>query len=227
MALDVSSINKNDLGALIAGGLVFVLSLMPAWVTSGVDGGAADILGAAAMDTGVNAWQGVNALAMLLLLLATAVVAVKVFAPQSLPSTLPVGIGVVAAGLAAAGTVILVIRTLTLFESQESMGVSFSISPGWSGWLLMIAAVALTVFAVLGLKESGESLPWQTAGSTGTGTHGTPRSTAAGTPGAASTTPTADPAAPPPADPTAGQQPPAPNQPPRPGDEDTRRRPPL
>jgi len=233
MAVDVSSINKFDLGALGAGGLVFVLSLIPAWYTVDVQGGGADLFSAGALDAGVNAWQGINVLALLLLLLAVAVIAVKVFAPQALPSTLPVGIGVIAAGLAALGTVILLIRTLTLFESESVVGVAVSAGPGWSGWLLMIAAVALTACAALGVKESGESLPWKNAGSTGTGTHGTRATTTGGSPGATPTTPGtqapagADPTAPPPAAPPANQQPPAPGQQPPPGDEGTPRRPPL
>jgi len=244
MAVDVSSINKFDLGALVAGGLVFVLSLIPAWYTVDVQGGGADLFSAGALDAGVNAWQGINVLALLLLLLAVAVIAVKVFAPQALPSTLPVGIGVIAAGLAALGTVILLIRTLTLFESESVVGVAVSAGPGWSGWLLMIAAVALTACAALGVKESGESLPWKNAGSTGTGTHGTRATTTGGSPGASGTmtggspgaTPTtpgtqapagADPTAPPPAAPPANQQPPAAGQQPPPGDEGTPRRPPL
>lgn len=170
MAVDVSSINRSDLGALVAGGLIFILSFMPAWVTVDVEGTATDLFSASAGDAGINAWQGVNVLALLLLLLATAAVAVKVFAPQALPPSLPVGLGVVAAGLAGLGTFILVIRTLTTFESSDTMGMTVSAGPGWSGWLLMIAAVALAVFAALGFKESGEPLPWKQSGSSGTGT---------------------------------------------------------
>ncbi len=238
MAVDVSSINKLDLGALVAGGLVFVLSLIPAWITSDIEGDMGALLSAGDLGGGTHAWYEINVLALLLLLLATVVVATKVFAPRALPPTLPVGTGVIAAGLAALGTAILVIRTLTTFESQSMGGVSYSVGPGWSGWLLMIAAVALTAFAVLGATGAGESLPWQqNARPTGTGTHGTTGTTTGGshgtpgdtaTPPAATNSPTgADPTAPPPAAPPAGQQPPAPGQQPPPGDEGTPRRPPL
>lgn len=177
MAVDMSSIKRNDLGALVAGGLVFVLSLMPAWITVDFEGSGADLF--TGFDTGINAWHSYNVLALLLLLLATAVVAVRVFAPQVIPSGMSVGTGVIAAALAVVGTLLMLLRTLTLFESESAMGVEFSQGPGWSGWLLLVAAIALTTFTALNFRDSGEPLPWKSAGSAGhqpppAGDEGTP-----------------------------------------------------
>jgi len=218
VAADVSSIKKNDLGALVAGGLVFILSLMPAWITYSFDGPGSDAFGG--LDSGINAWHSYNVLALLLLLLATTVVAVKVFAPQALPSSLPVGTGVIAAGLAVVGTLLMLLRTLTLFNSESSGGVELSQGPGWSGWLLMIAAVALTAFTAMGFQDSGEPLPWQNAAHTGAGAYG--GSTTAGQPAPPTGPPSAPPAGPPaappapssPTTPPGGQQAPPPAGPP-------------
>src|SRR5699024_2868871 len=86
---------------------------------------------------GVNAWHSFATLGVLLVIVATAVVAVKAFAAENLPDGVPWNIVITAC--AGVGTLLLLLRGLTV--SHAGMG--------WSGWVLIIASAALTVFAAL------------------------------------------------------------------------------
>jgi hypothetical protein len=167
MPVDLNSIKKTDLGALVAGALALLVSLFPSFLTASLEG-AGDLGVLDSYDGGgVSAWNGAGALGMLLVLAATALVAVKVFAQHVLPTGVPFNL--VAAALAGLGTLILVLRILTKSESVESFGVTASVGPGWSGILLLLLTIALTVCTALGFKGSGEALPWHNSGSAATG----------------------------------------------------------
>lgn len=150
MAADFKALNRNQQGALIAGGLAFILSLFSSYVRVSVDGGPASGLNVSA---GTSAWTSYATLGMLLILAATAVVAIKAFAANVLPDGVPWNL--VAAGLAGVGTFLVVIRALTV--GGDVSGVS--VGPGWSGILLFIAGIALTTFTVMGFRDSGEKMP--------------------------------------------------------------------
>jgi len=162
--MDLNSIKKTDLGALIAGGLAFILSLFGAYISVSYEG-AEDIPGYSDGGGITNAWVDYATFGMLLIVAATAIIAVKVFAGQVLPSGVPWNL--IAAAAAGFGTLLIILRALTASESYEGFGVEVSSGPGWSAWPLFIAAIALTVFAALGFKESGEQLPWNQAGTGG------------------------------------------------------------
>ena len=151
MAVDFSSLSRNTQGALATGGVALVLSLFPSYVRASVDGGE-DIPGFS-YSAGSSAWTGYATLGMLLVLVAVAVVALKAFAPQTLPAEVPWTL--VAFATAALGTLLVVLRALT--ASGDAPGVS--VGPGWSGWLLFVALIALTAFTALSFRDSGEKLP--------------------------------------------------------------------
>lgn len=129
-------------------------------MTASVTGGD-DIPGLSSIDTssGTNAWYSFATFGMLLVLVSVAVVAVKAFAAQSLPDGVPWRL--VALATAGFGTLLLVLRALTEGSGDipSGLGVEVSVGPGWSGWVLMICVVALTVFTALAFKDSGEKLP--------------------------------------------------------------------
>ena len=150
MAADFKSLGRNEQGALIAGGLAIILSFFGRYISVSVDGGKA--LGFS-YSAGSNAWTSYATFGMLLLIAAVAVIAVKAFAGESLPAGVPWNL--VAAAAAAVGTLLLILRALTVDDGGLS-GVSAG--PGWSGYLLWVAAIALTVFAALSLKDSGEKI---------------------------------------------------------------------
>ena len=135
----------NDLGVMAAGAAVLVCSLLPYY-------GVSYNLGGAGFSASFNAWHGYAFLGLLLLLGAAGVVAARVFGGVTLPPT-PVGWHVIVAGAAGLGMVLVVLRALT-YPHATVPGGSFGVR--WGGWLLFLAAIAETVFAVLALRESGE-----------------------------------------------------------------------
>lgn len=149
--MNLADMNRTQLGALVAGALTVVLSLFPAYVTVSFDGD--EELGIPGISDGTNAWSSYATLGILLVIVATAIIALKQFRPQVLPATVPWNL--VTAGAAGLGALLLILRALTATESISGV----SVGPGWSGWLIFVTSIALTVFAVLGFRESGEKLP--------------------------------------------------------------------
>lgn len=145
MAVDVKSLGKFELGAMVAGGLAIILSFIESYVT----------VSAGSISVGINAWDSFATLGVLLIIVATALVAVKAFAQENLPDNVPWSlIAAVAAGL---GTLLLILRAFTY--SDGGFGSQVDIGPGWSGWLLFVAGIVLTACAALIFKSSGEKLP--------------------------------------------------------------------
>lgn len=145
MAVDFKSVGKFEQGALIAGVVALILSFISKYVTVSAGGFSA----------GINAWDSYATVGILLIIVSTAVVAVKAFASENLPAGVPWNL--VAAAAAGLGTILLILRAFTY--SDGGLGDRVDVGPGWSGWLLFIAGIALTAFTVLSFKESGEKLP--------------------------------------------------------------------
>jgi hypothetical protein len=137
MAVDFKSLGKFEQGALIAGGLSFILSFIGSFV----------VIDLGSIDHGESAWTGFGTLGVLLIIVATAIVAGEAFAKESLPEGVPWNL--VAFAAAALGTLVLILRAFT----------KDFYDPGWSAWVLFITTIALTVFTFLSFKESGEKMP--------------------------------------------------------------------
>jgi len=206
--VDLSKINPLNLGALVAGGVSFILSLLPAYVTVSVDSDLAGV----DYSNGTNAWASYATFGILLVILATAIIAVKVFAPQVVPAGVPVNL--VAAAVAGLGTLLLLLRAIFPGDTGGGFGVDISAGPGWSGYLLFLSTIALTVFAALGFKESGEKIPEFNAGGGQPPAGPAPTAPPAAPPAAGPTPPAAPPAAPPTAPPAAPPTDPTPPAPP-------------
>jgi len=159
MAVDFKSIGKFEQGALIAGALSLILSFIDKYVQVSVDGG--EIAGLSGAVGGTNAWDSYATFGVLLVVAATAIIAVKAFARENLPDGVPWNL--VAFALAAVGTLLLILRAFTYSDNGLS---SVSVGPGWSGWALFVTTIALSVFAFLSFKESGEKLPQANKGGT-------------------------------------------------------------
>ncbi|MEJ7634360.1 hypothetical protein [Aeromicrobium sp.] len=152
MAVDLKSLGKYEQGALISGALAIILSFISKYVTASYDGPGSSAIPESS--SGTNAWTSYATLGMLLIIVATAIVATRAFARDSLPDGVPWTL--VAAATAGLGTLLLILRAL--FPGGGDVP-GFDIGPGWSGYLLWIAGIALTVFTVLLFKESGEKMP--------------------------------------------------------------------
>jgi hypothetical protein len=141
-------VETNDLGIMGAGAAAFVFSFLPYWGFSY----SAKSLGGVSVS--ITAWHGFALLGLLLLFAAAAAVAARVFGVATLPE-LPVGWHVLVAGAAALGTLLVIVRAIT-YPHLSVLGGSYGVR--WGGYLLFLAAIAETVFAVMALRESGESI---------------------------------------------------------------------
>lgn len=197
MAFDFKTVGKNDQVALVAGAITVVLTFFPAYAKASVSSGTFSV------SQTENAWIEWATLGTLLLIAAFVLVVLRVVVGNVLPDGLPWNL--ITAAVAGLGTLILVLYVFT-FGGDIPSGVDASTGPGWSGWILMVAAIVFTVFAFLGFKDSGEKVPEFNK-------PGTATPPAAQTPPPA--TPPAPPAAPAPPAPPAAQTPP-PTEPPAP-----------
>ncbi|MDX6352041.1 MAG: hypothetical protein QOF84_6831 [Streptomyces sp.] len=145
-------VNNNDLGVMAAGGAALIFSFLPYWGYSVKSKGFGSAGGS------ISAWHSYAWLGMLLLVVAAGIVAARVFGGVTLPAT-PVGWHVIVAACAVLGTLLVILRALTIDNANYS-GFGSSISSGvkWGGYLLFIAAIVESVFAVMALRESGESV---------------------------------------------------------------------
>ncbi|KRC64010.1 hypothetical protein ASE12_04100 [Aeromicrobium sp. Root236] len=145
MATDFKSLGKFEQGALIAGGLSIILSFFGAYVRVSGGGVSKNVS---------NAWDSYATLGILLVIVATVIIAIKAFAAENLPDGVPWNlVALAAAGL---GTLLLILRAFTYSDGGFT---GIDVGPGWSGWVLFITTIALTVFAFLLFKASGEKIP--------------------------------------------------------------------
>jgi uncharacterized membrane protein len=147
---DLSSINRNDLGVMTAGIVAFIASFLPY-----IGGKSVEVLPGVRVGGGhVNAWHSYAILGLLLIFVGAIVIALKTFAAQAMPATLPIGLHLLAAALTGLGTLLVILRAVTADHASVK----------WGGYILFIAGIAATVFAVLGMRESGEKVAWQSSG---------------------------------------------------------------
>ncbi|MGH8890251.1 MAG: hypothetical protein ACRDV3_10940, partial [Acidothermaceae bacterium] len=102
---DLKQVSRNDKGIVGAAIVAFIASFLPYY---GVSYNFAGIHESAS----VNAWHGYAIIGLLFVFAAGAIVAARVFANANLPQ-LPVGVNVLVAGLAAIGTLLVIIRGFT------------------------------------------------------------------------------------------------------------------
>jgi hypothetical protein len=152
---DFKSFNRLDQAVLGTGVLAFILSFFHVFVVSvsGVTGGINVGSGLSA-----NAWHNWGFLAMLLIIAATAVAAVRLFAPQSLPQ-LPLGVNLLTLVLSGLGFICLVIAWIHNSKSAGFGGFKVSVHLGIFGYLLVLVSLAQTVAAFLLFRASGETAP--------------------------------------------------------------------
>jgi len=158
---DLKQINRNDQLIIGGGGLGFIFSFLPWYKAS-----------AGPYSATWNAWQGFfGTVGVLFLLVAAALVALRVFANFQLPA-LPVGPNVLVLALAGIGTLFTLLEWL-IFDPTHGAGRGVSQGLGWAGYIFEILVIAETVGAFLNFKASGEKIAWdQTKVNTGGATGG-------------------------------------------------------
>lgn len=98
---------------------------------------------------GISAWHGYAVLGLLIILVATALVAVKAIQPSILPAGVPWPL--VTAGAAALGWVLVLLRGLTYS----------GVSVGWSGWIVFIVGLVFVAATVIPLTAAAGSVEQQ------------------------------------------------------------------
>lgn len=151
MAVDFKSLGKYEQGALVAGALSIIVSFFSAYIRVSFDGG--DAMPGLDTSAGTSAWTSYATLGVLLVVVATTIVALKAFSKESLPPGVPWSLAALAA--AGLGTLLIILRAFTVGGD----GPGFNVGPGWSAWLLFLTTIALTAFTALSFRESGEKLP--------------------------------------------------------------------
>ncbi|KAA1398225.1 hypothetical protein [Aeromicrobium ginsengisoli] len=159
MAFDFKALSKIDQGLLATGAVTVLLTFFPAYAKATVEAKGTGPLGSFGGSEDRSAWVEWATLGALLLIAAFVIVVLKLVA-GNLPEGAPWNLIVAAA--AGLGTLILVLYVFTFGEdvpASVAKSIDYSTGPGWSGWLLLLSAIAFTVFAFLSFKESGEKIP--------------------------------------------------------------------
>jgi hypothetical protein len=153
----VQDINRNDLGVMAAGAVAFIASFLPYY---GVSYSGATVAGVhvGGGSFTVTAWHGYAVVGLLLIFAAAILIAVKTFATMP---TMPLGVHIVAAILAGLGTLLVILRGFT-YPHASFPGGSYGVK--WGGYVLFVVGIVVTVFAILGMRESGEKMAWQSGG---------------------------------------------------------------
>jgi len=149
---DLKQVSRNDKAIIGAGIVAFIASFLPYY------GGSVSVEGFHASSS-ISAWHSYAILGLLLMFAAAAIVAARVFGGVDMPK-LPVGVNVLVAGLAALGTLLVILRG---FTADSGSGAGYSYGVQWGGYVLMIAGVIETVFAVMNFRASGEKLAWDSS----------------------------------------------------------------
>lgn len=143
---ETATLTTNERGVVISGIAAAILSFLPWYLEFTFDG--------TGFDMSTSAWTGMATIGMVMLLGSTALIAIKALSAGTLPTTVPWHMISVAGS--AVGTFLVVVRAFTAGSSAPGVDVG----PGWSGWLLFVAAITLTVYAVRSFRDSDEQLDW-------------------------------------------------------------------
>jgi heme A synthase len=148
---DLKNLDRLDQAVLGAGVLALIFSFFP-FLTVKVTGIS---IGSAGHE---SAWHGWGLLAVLLIVVATGLAAVRLFAAANLPK-LPVGVNLLTLALSSLAFLFLLIHWVS---NRRSQGVgTFKATEGlaWSGWILLLLVLAQAAAAFLLFKKSGEAMP--------------------------------------------------------------------
>lgn len=151
---DINKIKGND--RFIAGGavLLLVLSFFP-WYSVSTKG-----MGGFGGSNSGNLWDvyGILKLALLLALGAGAVVVARLMG--ALDSVkLPAGVNLITLALSAAATAIFVLRLIGAYDSAGSGQFKVSAHPAFGWYVGLLVSGAMTYFAFMNFKASGEEMP--------------------------------------------------------------------
>ena len=156
---DINKVKGND--RFIAGGavLLFVLSFFH-WVTVSSD--SVTIAGhkVGGGSAGTSLWHayGWNKIALILALVAGGIVIARLMGVLD-SIQLPAGINLITLAVSGAASLIFLLRFLFSFKSYGGFGVGIHSHPALFWYIGLAVSFAMTYFAFLNFKSSGEVLP--------------------------------------------------------------------
>ena len=155
---DINQVKGND--RFIAGGAVILLiDSFLHWYTFSFKGAGAALANVGGGASG-NLWNiyGILKLALFLALAAGALVIARLVG--ALDSVkLPAGINVLTLATSGLATIIFLLRMLGAYKSNSLLGTTVSAHPTYGWYIGVLVSGAMTYFAFLNFKASGEALP--------------------------------------------------------------------
>ena len=146
---EFKDVPRYDQGLIGLGVLALVVSFFPYY-------GASVNAGVLHASESVNAWHGWALFGIMLIFIATALVAIEDFSREQLPR-LQVSWNFIVAAMSVLGVICVFLRSITL-PSGHALGVSYGVRFG--GYLLIVVCAAHALVACLRLLRSGEQMPW-------------------------------------------------------------------
>ena len=143
-SFDPASWNIFEKIAVGAGVVLFIFSFISSYVTASVDAGPLHY------SSGISAWNSYATLGLLLSFAAVALVVLQSLKPSPLPDTLPWPL--ITAGAAALGLLLLALRAFT-YSGDAPSGLGVSVHPGWSGWIVLLAALLIAAATIIPLTS--------------------------------------------------------------------------
>lgn len=156
---DLSKVKGND--RFIAGGAaaLVVLSFLD-WYTFSFDGAGSEFGSIGLGGASGNLWDIYGILKLALLLAVAAGVLVLGRLMGWLDATaLPAGINVLTLFASGGATLIFLLRMATAYKSEKVLTTSISAHPTYGWYLGLAVSAAMTYFAYLNVKASGEAIP--------------------------------------------------------------------
>ncbi|HVX68245.1 MAG TPA: hypothetical protein VHA79_00985 [Mycobacteriales bacterium] len=137
--------SRSEMALVVTGVLVFIASFLP-WYGVTFEGGLAE----AGVTGTYNAWHGLTAAGLLLVLLSLVVTASGPMLGEDAPSR---PLSIAAAALAAVGAVLVVVRSFDL----PDLGIPGATSSlKWGGWILIVLVVLHAAICVYRAVRSQE-----------------------------------------------------------------------
>lgn len=160
---DINKVQGND--RYIAGGAVLLLIVsFFNWIavsSGGIAIGGKTVGGGGG---GTSLWHayGWNKVALILALVAGGVVIARLMGALD-AVTLPAGVNLITLALSGLASLIFLLRFLFAFKSYSGFGLKISTHPSYGWYLGLGVSFAMTYFAFLNFKASGEALPGTTS----------------------------------------------------------------
>ncbi len=154
--MDTNRLNQGEMIAAASALLLLIVMFIFTWFS--VDLGEDDLLGAAGVDTGVNAWQAFSFIDIVLLVTIVVAIGGALITANAQSVNTPVAISAITTALGILSVLLILYRIIDPPGSGDIPdGFDISISRGIGVWLGLILAGAITYGGWRAMQEEGTS----------------------------------------------------------------------